>query len=162
MCNAIYDEADRIQTIIMIWSLPWESMTLGTANQLVVISALIHSAVLRANRYLAALEEERYVDGSRMLDEEAFMNLVHAYMGAEKKGLTDCMVLELVYDPQQDKKEISNIVVSKLRMHDYVGILAGGRLGVLLSNTNRKDAEVVIKRIEEIGLGCVILEDSGE
>ena len=162
MCNAIYDEADRIQTIIMIWSLPWESMTLGTANQLVVISALIHSAVLRANRYLAALEEERYVDGSRMLDEEAFMNLLHAYMGAEKKGLTDCMVLELVYDPQQDKKEISNIVVSKLRMHDYVGILAGGRLGVLLSNTNRKDAEVVIKRIEEIGLGCVILEDSGE
>ncbi|MBR1854051.1 MAG: NAD(P)-dependent oxidoreductase [Lachnospiraceae bacterium] len=162
MAGAVYDEQENIQTIILIWSLPWESMTLGTANQLVVISALIHSAVSRANRYLVALEEERYVEGSRMLDEEAFMGLVHAYMGAEKRGLTDCMVLELLYDPQADMKEISDRIAGRLRMHDYVGILESGRLGVLLSNTNRRDAEVVIKRIEEIGLGCNILEDSEE
>ncbi len=162
MSNAVYDELDHIQTIIMIWSLPWESMTLGTANQLVVISALIRSAVSRANRYLVALEEERYVDGSRMLDKEAFMGLVQAYMGAEKKGLTDCMVLEILYDTPADVKGISDRIASKLRMHDYVGILESGKLGVLLSNTNRKDAEVVIKRIEEIGLGCRILEDSEE
>ena len=67
MANAVYGEQGEMQTIIMIWSIPWESMTLGMANQLVVISALIHTAVSRANRYLAALEEERYVDGSRMM-----------------------------------------------------------------------------------------------
>lgn len=162
MANAIYGEQDTIQTIIMIWTIPWESMTLGTANQLVVISALIHNAVARANRYLAALEEERYVDGSKMLDDDAFMALVHAYMGAEKRGLTDCMVLKILHGEGADLKEISNLIITKLRPHDYVGQLDDGGLGVLLSNTNRKDAEFVMKRIQELGFDCEILEDSEE
>ncbi len=58
MANAIYDN-EEIQMILMLWRLPWERMTLGEANRLVVVSYLIQNAVLRANRYLAALEERR-------------------------------------------------------------------------------------------------------
>lgn len=162
MANAVYDEAGNMQTIIMIWSIPWESMTLGQANQLVVISALIHTAVVRANRYLGALERERYVGGSRMLDESAFMSLMAAYLKAEKRGLTDCMVLEIVYEEGQDVKEISNHIADKLRPHDYVGMMEDGNLGVLLSNTNRKDAEIVMKRISELGYSCEVLEDCAQ
>ena len=60
MANAIYDN-EEIQMILMLWGLPWERMTLGEANRLVVVSYLIQNAVLRANRYLAALEERRYL-----------------------------------------------------------------------------------------------------
>lgn len=162
MANAIYDEQGTMQIIIMIWTMPWESMTLGQANQLVVISALIHTAVVRANRYLAALEEERYVDGSRMLDEEAFAALCDAYIGAEKRGLTDCMILKVLCAADADLKAISDQIVGKLRSHDYVGRLKDGSLGVLLSNTNRQDAEVVLQRIQEIGFSCTIVEDCEE
>lgn len=162
MANAIYDEQGAIQTIIMIWSIPWESMTLGMANQLVVISALIHTAISRANRYLAALEEERYVDGSRMLDDDAFMALVNAYMKAEKRGLTDCMVLRITNKEVLDGREASNRIAEKLRPHDYVGQMDDGSLGVLLSNTNRADAQVVMARLEEIGFLCEIVEECEE
>lgn len=85
MANAIYDK-DDMQMIIMVWGIPWERMTLGQANQLVVISALIQNAVLRANRYLAALEEQRYVAGTQTLKTDAFQTLVKAYLTARTRG----------------------------------------------------------------------------
>ncbi|MBQ9141672.1 MAG: NAD(P)-dependent oxidoreductase, partial [Lachnospiraceae bacterium] len=64
MANAIYDN-DEMQMMVFVWGLSWEQMTLGQANQLTIISSLIQNAVIRANKYLAALEEERYVEESR-------------------------------------------------------------------------------------------------
>ncbi len=162
MANGIYDENNALQMIVMIWSIPWESMTLGQANQLVVVSALIHQAVMRANRYLAALEEERYIDGTKTLDAEAFTSLVQAYMKAEKRGLTDCMVLRLHEKEDMDHRQVSMQIVKSLRQSDYLGMMADGGLYVLLSNTNRQDANIVIERLANMGFECDIVEDCSE
>ena len=92
MANAIYSE-DEMQLIVMVWGIPWERMTLGQANMLTVISYLIQNAVVRANRYLEALEYKRYVEGTNILEADAFTSLVKAYMGAKSKGLTECTFL---------------------------------------------------------------------
>lgn len=85
MARAIYENGD-IKMIIMLWGLSWEKMTLGQANFLTVVSYLIQNAVLRAQRYMQALEENRYSEeGSRILREDAFKPLVKAYMDAEAK-----------------------------------------------------------------------------
>ncbi len=162
MANGIYDENNVMQMIVMIWSIPWESMTLGQANQLVVISALIHQAVMRANRYLAALEEERYIDGTKTLDEEAFTALMQAYLKAEKRGLTDCMVLKLRERSEMDHKQVSQEIVRSLRQSDYLGMMNDGSFFVLLSNTNRQDAAIVIDRLAKMGYECDIVEDCDE
>ena len=94
MANAIYDN-EEIQMILMLWGLPWERMTLGEANRLVVVSYLIQNAVLRANRYLAALEERRYLADTKILEAEAFTSLVQAYYNAKKKNLTECTLLQI-------------------------------------------------------------------
>ena len=87
MANAIYSE-DEMQLILMIWGIPWERMTLGQANMLTVIGYLIQNAVVRANRYIAALEQQRYIQGTNILEPEAFSSLVKAYLKARDKGLT--------------------------------------------------------------------------
>ena len=71
MANAIYSE-DEMQLILMIWGIPWERMTLGQANMLTVIGYLIQNAVVRANRYISALEQQRYIKGTNILEPEAF------------------------------------------------------------------------------------------
>ncbi|MDO5154847.1 MAG: NAD(P)-dependent oxidoreductase [Eubacteriales bacterium] len=162
MASAIFDEQDVMQMIIMIWDLPWESMTLGQANQLTVIGALIRDAVVRANRYLAALEEERYIEGTKLLDADAFSSLVAAYMKAARQGFTDCMVLRLENTNQMDFGEVSNILADKMRDHDYAGLLEDGNIYILLSNTNFEDAKQVVKRLADIGFESEILGDSDE
>ena len=66
---------------------------MGQANMLTVIGYLIQNAVLRANRYMSALEEQRYIEGTNILGQEAFCSLVKAYMNARNKELTECALI---------------------------------------------------------------------
>lgn len=159
MANAIFDDMDRMQMIIMVWNMPWERMTLGQANQLVVISALIQNAVVRANKYISALDEKRYMEGTPMLESETFISLVKAYIKAEKKGLTECVLLKVDIAEGQ-YKEAGRIISEKLRQSDYVGITVEGDVYVLLANTTKQDALFVIKRLKEIGYECTMVEGS--
>lgn len=157
MANAIF-ENEEMQMIIMVWGIPWERMTLGQANQLVVISALIQNAVLRANRYLVALEEQRYVAGTQMLKTDAFQTLVNAYLTARSRGLTECTLLQVKVE-ENNYMESAKLLSGKLRQSDYIGTLSDGGLYTLLANTNGKDAEFVIRRFSELGYESGIVEN---
>jgi len=160
MAHAIYDN-DVMQMILMVWGIPWESMTLGQANQLVVISALIQNAVVRANRYLSALEDQRYVEDTQTLETGAFTSLMNAYLTAQNKGLTECTVLRVEAEPES-YREAGKLLMGKLRQTDYIGTLSDGGLYALLSNTSQKDAQFVMKRFAEIGYESHIVKDGDE
>lgn len=158
MANAIYNDRNEIEMILMIWGIPWESMTLGNANQLVVISYLIQNAVIRANRYLAVLENQRYVEDTQTLETSAFTSLLNAYLAAQNKGLTECTVLRVETGPDT-YRDAGKKLVKKLRQTDYIGTLSDGGLYVLLANTNREDAQYVIARFTEAGYNSYIVEE---
>lgn len=157
MANAIF-EADKMQMIICIWGIPWERMTLGQANQLTVISSLIQNAVLRANRYLGALESQRYVQGTRQMESEAFSALARAFMTAENKGLTDSTLIRILV-PKEAYAQASVLLNARLRDSDYFGTFEDGTLCALLSNTNREDTGFVMQRLAEYGVETEIVED---
>lgn len=162
MASAIYDDEKNMTLIIMIWGIPWESMTLGQANQLVVIGSLIREAVMRANKYLKALESDRYIEGTKMLEPEAFTSLVNAYLKAEGDGLTDCVLLGLHRESEIDYAAVSEWVTQYLRKGDYLGLMDNKQMGLLLSNTNKENATHVIDRLKEAGFETEILEDCAE
>ena len=157
MANAIF-ENDKMEMILFVWGLSWDQMTLGQANQLSIISSLIQNAVLRADRYMEALEEKRYVEGSGMLVSDAFITLTKAHMSASDKGLTECTLLKVV-TYTEDRMADGKLLASKLRLSDYVGIMPDGYLYVLLSNTNREDADYVIRLFAELGYETEVQEE---
>jgi nucleoside-diphosphate-sugar epimerase len=157
MAVAIYSE-DDMQLLLMVWGIPWERMTLGQSNVLAVIGYLIQNAVVRANRYIEALQNQRYIAGTRILDTDAFTSLVRAYLGARRKKLTECAVIAVDVDPGM--QEAAGEKLSKLlRQSDFLGRLTDGNLYALLSNTNNTSAEFVIKRFEEAGYACHLQEE---
>ena len=157
MASAIL-ENEEIKMMIFIWGIQWEQMTLGQANQLTVISALIQNASLRASRYLAALEEERFVADSRMLKTDAFATLARAYVQAESKHLTECTMIRILAD-EKDYLETGKIFAANLRPMDYVGTLPDGNMYALLSNTTVVEAEHVMRRFAERGYKTEVVED---
>jgi len=159
MANAIF-ENEKMQMLIFVWGLSWEQMTLGQSNQLIIISSLIQNAVLRANKYMEALEHQRYVADSRMLVEDAFSTLVNAHMQAGAKGLTECTLLRVISGIHDENQlEDGRLLASKLRLSDYVGTLSDGRLYVLLANTSKKDAGLVMSRFAELGYETEIVRE---
>lgn len=157
MANAIYAE-DEIQLILMVWGIPWERMTLGQANMLTVIGYLIQNAVLRANRYMSALQEQRYIEGTNILEPEAFRSLVKAYLHAREKQLTECTLIQIT-SSDLTREEAGQKLAKLMRQSDYVGVFEDGRIYALLANTSAKDAQLVEKRFREEGFQCEIQED---
>lgn len=157
MAGGIYDD-DSLQTIVMIWTLPWNRMTLGQADYLVVCGHLIQNAVVHANRYLSSLQEERYVKGMELLNTEAFLSLAHSFLQAKEKGLTECTLLE-VDAGEKNLEEVCPELRGSLRGSDYIGEQGEGKVYVLLANTSERDAQTVIKRFQGKNYKCRMKEE---
>lgn len=158
MANAIFDEEERMQIIVMVWTMPWENMTLGQANQLVVISSLIRNAVLRSSRYLDALQDKRYIQGTRIMAPDAFEETVHNYQNAEVEGLAECVVLK-VNVPEEYYIEASERIEETLRESDLVGVMKDGGLYILLANTKAEESVFAMNRIANVGIQTEYVED---
>lgn len=149
MACGIYAEED-MQLILMLWGIPWQRMTLAEANRLTIVGTLIQNATVRANRYMESLKSQRYVEGTNVLREEAFAQLVRAFFEARDKGLTECTLLEITAKDKNYWKAAS-VLEKDIRQTDYVGTLENGKLYILLSNTNRENAQGVMERFRKSG-----------
>ena len=153
MANAIF-EGGQMKMLIFLWGLGWERMTLGQANYLEVVSYLIQNAVLRARRYMSALEEKRYLKKSRILEPDAFRTLVKSYSHAANRNLVEYTLLR-IHTPNKIKTT-ANETEKFLRSTDYFGVLSNKKLYVLLANTSAQDAVYVQKRFAENGYETTI------
>ena len=158
MANMIFDDDGQPTIMLMVWTLPWENMTLGQANQLVIISALIKGAVVRSARYLQALQEKRYIEGTKILEEEAFGLLLSAFQNAEREGLAECVLVKVNVKPGETLQFLSEKIYQHLRQTDIMGLSEDG-LKILLSNTSPSDAEYVKNRFDKLGIDTEIVED---
>lgn len=160
MANAIF-EGGKMQMIIMIWGLNWEKMTLGQANFLTVVSYLIQNAVLRARRYMTALEEKRYLKDTHVMEVTAFQSLVNSYMNAKKRNLVECTFLK-IQNSENRYEEIGKVMTRQLRTSDYLGFMPDKEVYVLLANTSPQDAVFVQNRFDQNGYVTKVVENMAE
>lgn len=149
MASAVFVE-DEMQFIFMVWGISWQRMNLAEANRLKIAGALIQNSVVRSRRYLEALKEQRYLAGTNTMQPEAFGALVNAFMEARHRGLTECVLLEVLTDKENYAKADHDLKEC-VRQTDYMGILDDGKLYMLLANTNEQKSEDVVKRIRGAG-----------
>ncbi len=150
MANGLFSDG-KMELIIMTWGLPLERMNLAQANMMRIAGFLIQNAVLRANRYMEALESSRYVENTKLLEENAFHSLLEAFLTARDRDLTQCCVLQLEEIPEEKEKKAVEEVSKTLRNSDYLGKRKDGRLYILLSNTDTQSGNFVISRLSELG-----------
>ncbi len=159
MASAIYAE-EEIRVILMFWGIPCQRLTETEGNRLAVTEALIQNAVLRASRYMASFRSKRYLEGTNVLNEEAFTVLVKTFFGAKAKGLTECTMLEIEMG-YHEYKSISIQVANHIRQTDYMGVMEGGTLYILLCNTDPENAKVVQERLQKLGYESKMKEIAG-
>ena len=150
-------ESDELNSIIMLWNIAWEKMNMAQTNRFRVISFMIQNAVLRSDRYIEMLENERYIEGTRILDADAFRTLLEAFVNARNKGLAYCTLIKIII-PDKDLINANDALVKLVRNSDYIGSNNDGNAYLLLANTNSQDAVYVEKRIADAGYEYELLE----
>lgn len=159
MAYCIYEE-EKMETIILLWSIPFERMTIDESNRLIVISKLIQKAVKRSSDYLDLLQNQRYQDEGPALREEAFEELISTYHEAGEKNLTEYYLLRVV-SAASGMEKAAGIIAERLYQTDYIGYRKDGNLYILLTNTDEIGCSVVKKNLEQTGIHTVISEEMG-
>lgn len=158
MAGAVYAD-ERIQLLLMFWGIPSRNITSIEANRLTVIITLIQNSLLRAKRCMVSFRKQNYMEGSNVLNEEAFTALVKTFLDAKSNGLAECTLLEINLG-YEDYEPVSRKLACDIRQTDYMGIMDGRKLYILLTNTDPKNAEVVQKRLQKIGYRSTIKENT--
>lgn len=151
---------ERMEMMILLWSIPFERMTIDEANRLIVLSKLIQKAVQRSAAYLDLLKNKRYQDGSPALRAEAFEELVDTYHKAGEKNLTEYILLQVV-SADSGMQRAGYIISETLRATDYIGYRNDGMLYILLTSTDKRGCGFVQKNLEQKGIHTVISEEIG-
>lgn len=159
MAYCIYEEKS-MEMMILLWSIPFERMTIGESDRLIVVSKLIQKAVKRSAKYLDLLRNERYQKDSPALRAEAFEELVNTYHEAGEKGLTEYILLRVVF-AQAGMEKAGSIISETLRVTDYTGYRYDGNLYILLTSTDKKGCGFVQRNLEKKGICTVISEEIG-
>ena len=80
-----------------------------------------------------------------------------AFRNAEKRKLTHFTLLHLpTGGTEAALKETGMRAESLVRANDYVGVGKGGKLYVLLANTNRQTSQFAIERFQKDGIPAEI------
>lgn len=159
MAYCIYD-GKKMDMMILLWSIPFERMTIDESNRLIVISKLIQKSVKKSATYLDLLKDKRYQHDSPALRAEAFEELVYTYHDAGYKNLTEYILLQVV-SAEAGMEKAGIIIGGILRQTDYIGYRKDGNLYVLLTSTDRKGCDYVQKNLEKNGIHTVISEEMG-
>lgn len=149
MASAVFSEGE-IRFIFMVWGISWQRMNLAEANRLTIIGALVQNSVVRASRYLEALREQRYLEGTNTMKAEAFTTLVDAFWNAQNRGLTECVLLEVITG-KENYRQADHALGKVMRQTDYMGLLKDGGLYVLLANTDEVKSKSVVQRFRAAG-----------
>lgn len=156
MASALYDESDEIRIVIFLWELPYENMTLYYSNLLTVVGALVYSVFVRDANYLDALAYNRYYEGTTILQQEAFKEMIDIYKRAEERAYSESCVLRITNEVKSTK-ELNDKLNKLLRETDLIGRLPEGDLAILLTNTNRNEANYVRERLLNGNIETIII-----
>ena len=158
MMASCVSEEGRPNMMILLWSVPFERMTIDESNRLIVLGKLIHKTAKRTENYLELLRNERYADGGCALKAEEFKELVDTYREAEKNNMTEYVLLKII-PSDTDMQRIEPLISEMISLTYYIGYGNDGNPYILLTSTGKKECDSLITRLEQNGIHTAISKE---
>lgn len=151
-------DGDKMKAVVTINEIEFEKMNLYYENLLKITIKLISAAISKAIAYQSAINSEKYIGNTKILNEKNFGQVLAIKLKAQEEKHSSLSVLELS-ESRLKEEEISSILENALRETDYFGYF-NGKINIILSNTDESGRDIVKDRLEVKGIK--IREVSGE
>lgn len=149
-------EDGKPNMIIMLWSIPFERMTIDESNRLTVLCKLIKKSVKRAEEYMELLKEKRCSLGGLALNTQAFAELVDIFREAKRNGMTDYYLLKVT---SKDAESAVSVINSLLNPFCCIGYGEDGGINILIIGTERQECDRIRAELNQNGIRTAV---SGE
>lgn len=158
MVNFTRDEEGNPQMALFLWNLPFEKMTLQSRNMFRILTLLIRGALHRASRYMNALIDKRYYEGTQVLNRSSFEEVKRIYQDAQEKKLVEYVLIRVESDVP-DVTESHQKMTTNFRSIDIVGYYGGNVYYTIAVNSGKQDAGIIINRLMNRGYRASVVED---
>jgi UDP-glucuronate decarboxylase len=148
----------EIIAMIAIDGIQFEKFSLYYQNLFKITVDLVSSALSRAFLYIEATEGQRYIEGTTILNKEAFAVILENKKLAKTKHNINYLLVTCTMEESSIQK-ISQRVSRLLRETDYIGLGENGEILILLSNSKISEASLVFKRFAEQEISLHLLEE---
>lgn len=139
----------HLSSIIMIWTLPFDSFNLYEKNNFGVLCTLVGTTILRAQEYMESINESYNYTDDQVMTNEAFSKILEIYEYGEQEGVVDYTVLKLSEEQRLDYEDILTLLKQQVRETDYIGQGPNDSLEILLTNTTLEESNFVINRLKD-------------
>jgi nucleoside-diphosphate-sugar epimerase len=143
--------------IIVIWSAEFEQYSTYYYNLFKVICGMIEASLVRATLFLDANYERMYLPSTRILKQDAFIDMLKVRLEMRKNKISDFQVIMLQELGSNIQKEYLKISEG-IRTVDIVGRLRNGTCYILLSQANTQASLDVLARLEKLGVKGKLIE----
>lgn len=145
------------EAVIVIKQLPMDQLSLYSINLLRTLFQMISQSMERALQYESASREQKYVKDTNILYPEEFQKAVCLAEEKKQREMADYSILKI--QSKQDAVETYHKAANLFRELDVWGMDRMGGLYVLLENTSKKDAKVVIERLESVEISSEVITE---
>ncbi|MBF4694204.1 NAD-dependent epimerase/dehydratase family protein [Fusibacter ferrireducens] len=157
MVMPVFDHT-KIVGSILIYKTDFERLTLSYQNYFRVITDLVSSTLSKAYAYDAAIESDKYIQGTNILRPVIFNEMIESKKSLKKKHQLNYVLLRILLN-EISQLHAAEKVGSIIRDTDFMGIDQESNFSLVLGNTNEKEAEFVIERLAKLGLKAELCEE---
>lgn len=147
--------------LIIIQKVKYEQMATYYENLIKVLCGLIKISLLRALEFTEKIEEDIYVPNTRIMVPEYFKRILSVKENMVEAGISEHSLIHFNTTPDT-LIATSEIIAKKIRATDVMGIGSNGELYLCLAQTNSRNLDVVLERLQNSGIQFQQLSSSGE
>ena len=137
--------------IIIIQKVKYEQFARYYENLIKVLCGLVKISLLRALEFTEKIEDEIYLPNTNIMVPSFFKRIIEVKEKMSEDGVSEHTVLKFQV-PSHEFSDAAVAVSKKLRNTDVIGLGEDNSLYVCLSQTNKSNVEVVLKRLEQSGV----------
>lgn len=143
--------------IVVIWRVDFDQFSTYYLNLFKVICGLIEASLVRATLFLDANFSKVYLPSTRILNRDAFLDLLKIRVKLKKNGVSDFQLIKLMGDVNSIQEKYAEISMG-IRSVDIVGALGDGTCCILLSQADTQASLDVLSRLDKMGVKGDLLE----
>lgn len=152
---------ENIVMLIMIYRVDYTQIGMYYANLFRILDQLIESFFVKAWEYRQVIREEIYEEGTAIVNEEYFLQQLSIRHAMFENQIANYKMVKILRG-NRTLGELDELLRNRIRDNDLAGVGKDGNIYLLLNQIDSSNLEVVIRRLEKVGLTCSAVDQIGE
>lgn len=146
----------KLELLIFIWHTNNEQRSLYYVNLFKILCDLAQMSLFRAYDYSKAVYSKQYIQGTRIMNSDAFEKILNNFMKMAEKKVFSYVCLKIKHNGMSFD-EIDKKLAGLIRVNDVLGLDKNENVCVLLSQATKQDLPKITPRFENRGVEFEVL-----